>query len=92
MPSVLSRALALQDSPLSPLPELLDDAKGQLVLPDASYLVRGLPHQLDGGDMTQVQPTGGLLWRGGVVKACWGPWEEGQQEGLLTCNIEICIL
>lgn len=87
------RHLALQDRLLSPLPELLDDAEGQLVLSDASHLVRGLPHQLNDGDVTQLQPAGSLLWRRGrVVRGRWGAWEGVWWEGLLTCSMEICIL
>lgn len=75
-PIPLHRHLAPHDRLLSPLPELLNDAEGQLVLSDASHLVRGLPHQLNDGDMTQVQPTSSLLWRREVVvRGCWGAWE-----------------
>lgn len=42
------------------LPELFYDANRQLVLPDAAHFVWGLPHQLNDGNMTQVQPAGGL--------------------------------
>lgn len=75
------------------VPELFYDANRQLVLPDAAHFMWGLPHQLNDGNMTQVQPTGGLLWRRGrggenVLMEC----KEGEIACWLTCSMEICIL
>lgn len=97
-------ALALYDGPLqllllewscipSPVPELFYDANRQLVLPDAAHFMWGLPHQLNDGNMTQVQPAGGLLQRRG----CEGEnvlmgGKEGGVACWLTCSMEICIL
>lgn len=79
--------------PPSPVPELFYDANRQLVLPDAAHFVWGLPHQLNDGNMTQVQPAGGLLQRRG----CDGEnvlmgGKEGGVACWLTCSMEICIL
>lgn len=93
IPCPLKQAPGCAGQPPVSLPELLDDAKRQLVLPDASHLMWGLPHQLNGGDVAQVQPAGSLLFGRGTVRGCWmWRWGGGQQEGLLTCSMEICIL